>query len=85
MGLGHVRRTFTKTALPEGMTRQTTFYKFTNICPDEHPHFIAFATQLASSLRHVILVDQVYYPPAFCDNIIQLLEDHISTNIVKVR
>jgi hypothetical protein len=51
----------------------------------EHPHFLTYATQLAALLRHAILVDQVVYPFAFRSDIEELLEDHITSNIVKVR
>lgn len=36
-------------------------------------------------LRHTILVDQVVYPFVLREDIIELLQDHIKSNIVKVR
>ncbi|KAL5526463.1 EST2 [Sanghuangporus sanghuang] len=65
---GRLQRKFVRKAMPEY----------------EHPHFLSYARQLAGLLRHAIFVDQVVYPFAFRDEIIQLLEDHITTNIVKI-
>ncbi|KAL5504247.1 EST2 [Sanghuangporus vaninii] len=65
---GRLQRKFVRKAMPEY----------------EHPHFLTYAKQLAGLLRHAIFVDQVVYPFAFRDEIIQLLEDHITTNIVKI-
>ncbi|OBZ72156.1 Telomerase reverse transcriptase [Grifola frondosa] len=63
-----VKRTFAKKAQPE----------------DDHPHFLAFAAQLADALRHTIFVDKVVYSFSKREDIIELLEEHISENIVKI-
>ncbi|KAI5122895.1 hypothetical protein M0805_007573 [Coniferiporia weirii] len=65
---GKAKRTYIRKALPEY----------------EHPHFLTHAAQLAALLRHAILVDQVVYPFAFREDVMQLLEDHITSNIVKI-
>ncbi|KAK2460975.1 hypothetical protein APHAL10511_007445 [Amanita phalloides] len=51
---------------------------------EDHPHFLQYATELASSLRHVIFADEVVYPNAPKEEILQLLRDHITENIVKI-
>ncbi|KAI0955894.1 hypothetical protein AcV7_006436 [Taiwanofungus camphoratus] len=63
-----VRRKYAKRAQPE----------------DDHPHFLSFAAQLAKALRHTIFVDQVVYPFSQKQDIIALLEEHITENIVKI-
>ncbi|KAF7797313.1 hypothetical protein EIP86_008508 [Pleurotus ostreatoroseus] len=51
---------------------------------DDYPDFLAVAAQLASALRNTIFVDKVVYPDAKRSEIIQLLEQHITDNIVKI-
>ncbi|THH09180.1 hypothetical protein EW146_g8757 [Bondarzewia mesenterica] len=65
---GKIKRKFVKKAVPG----------------DEHPHFVRYACQLAGLLRHAIFVDQVVYPFSMKQEILELLEEHITENIVKV-
>ena len=67
---------------------------------DDHPHFLRYAADLATVLRNTIFVDQVefsiefvfhespkkqvVYPVSKKQEILQLLEEHITENIVKV-
>ncbi|THH05865.1 hypothetical protein EW145_g4492 [Phellinidium pouzarii] len=87
---GKIKRTYMREAMPERALFYTSYIimKFKadimSKCTDEHPHFLTHAAQLAALLRHAIFVDQVVYPFAFRDDIIQLLEDHITSNIVKI-
>ena len=53
-------------------------------CLDEHPHFLRYATELAATLRHTIFVDRVVYPFSSKAEVLELLEEHIRENIVKV-
>ncbi|CAA7267063.1 unnamed protein product [Cyclocybe aegerita] len=66
--LGRVKRTYVKKAVPE----------------DDHPHFIRFATDLANVLRNTIFVDQVVYPLSKKQEVLDLLEEHITENLVKI-
>ncbi|PIL35516.1 hypothetical protein GSI_02244 [Ganoderma sinense ZZ0214-1] len=63
-----VQRKYVKKAMPE----------------DDHPHFLAYATQLADVLRNTVFVDQVVYPYSRRQEIIALLEEHITENLVKI-
>ncbi|KAF5382158.1 hypothetical protein D9615_004408 [Tricholomella constricta] len=65
---GRIKRQFIKKAVPG----------------DEHPHFLAYAAELAGALRHTIFVDQVVYPYSQKREILSLLEEHITENIVKI-
>ncbi|PAV16223.1 telomerase reverse transcriptase [Pyrrhoderma noxium] len=72
-----------------GKVYPTTEQPLRNFCRNaipeyDHPHFLTYAKQLATLLRHVVLADQVVYPHAFREDIIQLLEEHISCNVVKI-
>jgi len=67
---------------------------------DDHPHFLRHATDLANVLRNTIFVDQVpalapthilfanlpqvVYPSSKKQEVLALLEEHITENIVKV-
>ncbi|KAF8627995.1 hypothetical protein AX15_004120 [Amanita polypyramis BW_CC] len=51
---------------------------------EDHPHFLQYAVELAHSLRNVIFADEVVYPNAPKEEILQLLRDHITENIVKI-
>ncbi|THG96236.1 hypothetical protein EW026_g5564 [Hermanssonia centrifuga] len=62
------KRTYVKMAMPA----------------DDHPHFLKMASKLAEALRHTIFVDQVLYPTAERKEILELLEQHITDNIVKI-
>jgi hypothetical protein len=52
---------------------------------DEHPHFLRYATELTAALRHTIFVDRVVYHFTSRIEVLELLEEHITENIVKVR
>jgi hypothetical protein len=52
---------------------------------DEHPHFLRYATELAAALRHTIFVDRVVYHFTSRTEVLELLEEHITENIVRVR
>jgi hypothetical protein len=52
---------------------------------DEHPHFLRYATELAAALRHTIFVDRVVYHFTSRTEVLELLEEHITENIVKVQ
>jgi len=52
---------------------------------DEHPHFLRYATELAAMLRHTIFVDRVVYHFSSKTEVLELLEEHITENIVKAR
>ncbi|CDO70652.1 hypothetical protein BN946_scf184756.g19 [Trametes cinnabarina] len=64
-----IQRRYVKKALPE----------------DDHPHFLAYAAELAQVLRNTVFTDQVVYPFARRKEIIALLEEHITENIVKIK
>ncbi|KAL0579065.1 Telomerase reverse transcriptase, partial [Marasmius crinis-equi] len=49
-----------------------------------HPHFLKYATDLANALRHTIFVDQVTCHTESRDDLLDLLEQHIKENIVKI-
>ncbi|RDB25955.1 Telomerase reverse transcriptase [Hypsizygus marmoreus] len=70
METGRIKRTYVKKAVPEG--------KY------DHPHFLKYAAELAGVLRHTIFVDQVVYPYSQKREILNLLEEHITENIVKI-
>jgi hypothetical protein len=57
-------------------------HRFTGL--DEHPHFLRYATELAAMLRHTIFVDRVVYHSSPKTDVLELLEEHITENIVKV-
>lgn len=65
---GKVKRKFTTKALPD----------------DEHPHFLRYATELAAALRHTIFVDRVVYHFTSRTEVLELLEEHITENIVRI-
>ncbi|KAF5391483.1 hypothetical protein D9757_002434 [Collybiopsis confluens] len=53
--------------------------------PDDDPlHFLQFARDLANILRNIIFVDQVVYPSTKAHAVLELLEQHITENIVKI-
>ncbi|THV07327.1 hypothetical protein K435DRAFT_605904, partial [Dendrothele bispora CBS 962.96] len=51
---------------------------------DEHPHFLKYAADLASCIRNTIFIDAVSYPTTTKQEILELLESHITENIVKI-
>jgi len=100
MATGRVQRTFVKRAIPDGPSLLKNNHAVSEPVSDDHPHFLKYATELAKSLRHIILVDQVrltwtpaqrgantvqvVYPTSDKQEILHLLEEHITENIVKV-
>jgi telomerase reverse transcriptase len=52
--------------------------------PDDLEDFVPYAIELASTLKNTILVDQIPYQPQRKEDLIQLLDEHITENIVKV-
>ncbi|CAE6476735.1 unnamed protein product [Rhizoctonia solani] len=65
---GQPRRTFRKRAVPDW----------------DHTHFMTYATKLAACLRHVIFADQVVYGFDYLEDVLDLLEEHITDNIVRI-
>ncbi|CAL1716650.1 unnamed protein product [Somion occarium] len=65
---GKIRRAYVKKAMSD----------------DDHPHFLSLATKLAGALRNTIFVDQVVYPYAQKQEVLELLEEHITENLVKI-
>ncbi|VDB94295.1 unnamed protein product [Peniophora sp. CBMAI 1063] len=60
-----------------------TFHK--KACPaDDPPHFLKLAKDLAHTLRSSIFVDQVNYPTEKRHSVLELLEEHITENYVKI-
>lgn len=46
--------------------------------------FVPYAVELAGTLKNAVLVDQLPYHHQKKEELIQLLEEHITENIVKV-
>ncbi|QRW13350.1 telomerase reverse transcriptase [Ceratobasidium sp. AG-Ba] len=79
---GYMIRKFTQLQFSTGQTRRSFRKK---AVPDfEHTHFMNYASRLAAQLRHVIFADQVIYGFDYQEEIIELLEEHITDNIVKI-
>ena len=53
--------------------------------PDDLEDFVPYAIELASTLKNTIFVDQLPYQHQRREDLIQLLDEHITENIVKVR
>jgi telomerase reverse transcriptase len=51
---------------------------------DDLEDFIPYAIELASTLKNTILVDQIPYQHQRREDLMQLLDEHITENIVKV-
>lgn len=51
---------------------------------DDLEDFVPYAIELASTLKNTILVDQIPYQPQKREELMQLLDEHITENIVKV-
>ena len=100
MAAGRTQHTYVKRAIPDGTSLFKNKDALSEPAPDDHPHFLKYATELAKSLRHIILIDQVrltcapaqrgantvqvVYPSSDKQDILHLLEEHITENIVKV-
>ncbi|KAF8690235.1 hypothetical protein AX14_003047 [Amanita brunnescens Koide BX004] len=68
-----------------GMTAGRPRRTFVKRATDEDPpHFLQYAVELAQSLRSIIFADEVVYHDAPREEILQLLRDHITENIVKI-
>jgi len=52
---------------------------------DDHPFFLHYAEGLAATLRNMVFSDQVVYPATTKGEVLELLEEHITDNIVKVK
>ncbi|KAG8688183.1 hypothetical protein FRC11_005914 [Ceratobasidium sp. 423] len=50
----------------------------------DHMHFMTYATKLAACLRHIIFADQVVYGFDYLEETLDLLEEHITDNIVRI-
>ena len=51
---------------------------------DDLEDFVPYAIELANTLKNAILVDQIPYHHQRREDLIQLLDEHITENIVKV-
>ncbi|KDN44279.1 hypothetical protein RSAG8_05543, partial [Rhizoctonia solani AG-8 WAC10335] len=79
---GYMVRKFNQVQPSVGGARRS-FYK--QAVPDwEHTHFMAYASKLAACLRHVIFADQVVYGFDYQEDTLDLLEEHITDNIVRI-
>ncbi|KAG8744116.1 hypothetical protein FRC10_010797 [Ceratobasidium sp. 414] len=79
---GYMVRKFSQLQFSTGQTRRT-FHK--KAVPDlEHTHFMTYAARLAECLRHVVFADQVVYGFDYQEETLQLLEEHITDNIVRI-
>lgn len=56
----------------------------TKLSIDEDPHFLAVASKLAASLHRTVFSDQVVYGREEQAELLGLLEEHITSNVVKV-
>ncbi|CCO32796.1 telomerase reverse transcriptase [Rhizoctonia solani AG-1 IB] len=65
---GQPRRSFRKRAVPDW----------------DHTHFMTYAAKVAACLRHVIFADQVVYGFDYMEDVLDLLEEHITDNIVRI-
>ena len=63
--------------------RQT--FAVSDMPPDDLEDFVPYAIELASTLKDTILVDQIPYHHQRREDLIQLLDEHITENIVKVK
>ncbi|KAL1918651.1 uncharacterized protein VTP21DRAFT_2673 [Calcarisporiella thermophila] len=51
---------------------------------DEFPQFVDFSRELSHSLRHVVLVDQVVHTYEDRESLLALLQEHVSSNLIKI-
>lgn len=59
---GKTQRTFVKKALPDSQFINFSLFFLPSKAERskaQHPHFISYATKLASMLKHTVIVDQV--------------------------
>ena len=52
---------------------------------DDLEDFVPYAIELANTLKNTILVDQIPYQHQGKEELMQLLDEHITENIVKVK
>lgn len=64
--------------------RELHVFSLIHTFQDDHPHFLSLARKLADALRNTIFVDQVIYTYSQKQEILDLLEEHITENLVKV-
>ena len=85
-GVRTVKRSFVRKAEPEcdfsPSDRQSCDWLVVHSA--KRPHFVHYAGKLAQSLRNTILVDQVVYDFEERQKILELLEEHITSNMIKV-
>lgn len=65
---GKVKKQFCRNALPDS----------------EDTSFLSLASELAASLRHTVFTDQVTYPRENRAALLRLLEEHVTSNLVKI-
>ncbi|KAF5367406.1 hypothetical protein D9758_003636 [Tetrapyrgos nigripes] len=84
-GFDKTHRRFARRAVPEGMALVLrAVLLLTGSLSDEHPDFIQYAKDLAGCIRNTIFIDQVIYPVSKKQEILDLLEMHVTENIVKI-
>ncbi|CAE6410670.1 unnamed protein product [Rhizoctonia solani] len=79
---GYMVRKFNQVQPSAGGPRRS-FRK--RVVPDwDHMHFMPYASKLAACLRHMIFADQVVYGFDYQEETLDLLEEHITDNIVRI-
>jgi hypothetical protein len=79
------RRQFKQIAMPDCKRHElSAIAMFSAIRQDERASFLELAGHLARTIRQAILVDQVSSDRASRATVLDLLEQHITKNIVKV-
>ena len=83
---GNTKKTYHRKAIPDGVSPLIHFKPrhTTNLFADEDPHFLAVASKLAASLHCTVFSDQVVYGREEKDELLALLEEHITSNVVLV-
>ncbi|EIN09703.1 hypothetical protein PUNSTDRAFT_20563, partial [Punctularia strigosozonata HHB-11173 SS5] len=82
-----IRRMYKKKAIPEGTESLHLYARIERAHKafvDEHPHFLAQAREMATAFKHTIFVDQVQYSYEKTHDILALLEEHVTENLVKI-
>jgi len=85
----HRHREVQETLAQEGLLIRSEWLirSFTESDPpsDDLEDFVPYAIELASTLKSTVLVDQIPYQHQRREELMQLLDEHITENIVKVR
>ncbi|CAE6487369.1 unnamed protein product, partial [Rhizoctonia solani] len=82
---GRARRSFRKRAVPDcNVDFLYAYSQQPDHVPGDHMHFVAYASKLAACLRHIIFADQVVYGFDYLEDTLDLLEEHITDNIVRI-